>query len=476
MTAFPTSKVYHTIVVGGGLVGSALACALGTQRAGTVAMLDFASKAIEAPALRNEYSNRCTAIIPSSVSFFQQCGVWDKVHAQRAYPVTTMQVWDGCSDGHIRLDTKGFGDVNYLTQMVENDVLQHAMNIRLEECKPDVDVLRGCKVKGFEYRRRDSTGGFSEVATESTVSSCVAVMLEDGREILGSLVVGADGPKSAIKASGNFTETGWAYDQSAVVGTIDVVPTDDAWGDGGKGHNGANATAWQRFLPTGPVALLPLSDTVSSLVWSTTAAEARRLVALPPDDFTNELNHVLNCPSSEFLAARDADIRDNPLALGVSQVLKRMRSTVDENFASDLPKPPMALSVRERSRASFPLALANADMYVRPRVALAGDAAHKVHPLAGQGLNLGLGDARELASTIAKSHELGLDVGDIHALMAYERTRQRAVLPVMAATDFFKRVFSTSDPIVVAARSLGVTGTNALGPLKQEILRMAMNN
>lgn len=85
--------------------------------------------------------------------------MWEKVHAQRAYPVTAMQVWDGCSDGHIRLDTKDFDGVNYLTQMVENDVLQHAMNTRLEECNDSVDVLRGCKVKGFEYRRRSADGG-----------------------------------------------------------------------------------------------------------------------------------------------------------------------------------------------------------------------------------------------------------------------------------------------------------------------------
>ena len=112
--------------------------------------------------------------------------------------------------------------------------------------------------------------------------------------------------------------------------------------------------------------------------------------------------------------------------------------------------------------------------YVRPRIALAGDAAHKVHPLAGQGLNLGIGDARTLSGLVARQHELGLDVGDVHTLLEYERARQRAVLPVMAATDVFKKLFSTDDAAVAALRGIGVLGTNLLGPLKKQIIRAAM--
>jgi len=360
------------------------------------------------------------------------------------------------------------------------------MNERLDELET-VDVVRGATVLGVEYRQRSDvdpvdgdTGGLGSFATKapSSESSCVAVAVEGIDEVLSRLVVGADGPKSVVKAAGGFSAVGWRYDQSALVATVDVATGDEG-----------NSVAWQRFLPSGPVALLPLSDTVSSLVWSTSPERAKELVGLPSAEFIAELNFALNgtIERDEEEAASGlgngwaplgAAVQDAAAAVGdkAAAALRTARERAKEGLGSSGERrdPPLVIGVADSSRASFPLSLSHCNEYVRPRLALAGDAAHKVHPLAGQGLNLGLGDAEELAATVARAYRAGLDPGDINGLVEYERQRQRAVVPVMAATDFFKRIFSTSHPTVSWLRGIGVLAVDRAGPIKGAIMRIAM--
>ena len=161
------------------------------------------------------------------------------------------------------------------------------------------------------------------------------------------------GPRCVVKRAGGFSETGWQYDQAAVVATLEVLPTEPT-----------NETAWQRFLPTGPVALLPLSSTVSSLVWSTSRDEAQRLVALDDDEFAAELNHVVNAPIEDFI---DRKIVDGELLralnTGINAAARKAESVLSAALdASSLPKhAPLVQRVVEGSRASFPLSLAHAD-------------------------------------------------------------------------------------------------------------------
>lgn len=388
--------------------------------------------------------------------------VWGKVESQRCHVYRSMQVWDACSDGSIWLDSDDIGAEGMAT-MVENNVLQHALNQRMEELM-NVDIIRGIAATGISYRTCDDEDGYNKPAS-STTSSCTAVELSSGQNIYGKLVVGSDGPRSIVKKAAGFTEVGWQYDQGAVVATLEVISA------------GLNETAWQRFLPTGPVALLPLSSTHSSLVWSTARSNAKRLVELSPEEFIEELNHAINSPIESF-QNRESNGVIGILENGLHTAAKAVESVLLPSLPTEArPKlPPLVHGVAEGSRAWFPLSLAHADHYVRPRIALAGDAAHKVHPLAGQGLNLGIGDARELSRIVCRQHELGIDTGEIHALMEYEKCRQRGVLPVMAATDMFKRLFSTSNSAVASVRGVGLLGTNALQPLKNVIVKAAMHN
>lgn len=236
------------------------------------------------------------------------------------------------------------------------------------------------------------------------------------------------------------------------------------------------------------MALLPLDNETCSLVWSTTPDHAKQLVQMDPADFVGELNEAFSAPAEQFQADHQADMRGlfpTELASGLSSAITNaglhLQAAVQPGGggggggAESMYKlPPLVGEVLEGSRASFPLGLSHVTNYVRPRVALAGDAAHKVHPLAGQGLNLGVGDAERLAEAIHESVALGIDAGNVHQLLPYERDRQRAVVPVMWATDVFKRLYSTSDPLVSAIRGFGMSSTNALAPLKQKIIQFAM--
>lgn len=331
------------------------------------------------------------------------------MEAQRAHRVAAMQVWDGVSGSSIWLDADEVG-LDSMATMVENDVLQHACNMRMDELD-SIEIVRGATVTDVSYRRRNDSGDGFAAATESTSSSCVAVSLESGEEVLGKLVIGSDGPRSIVKTKGGFDSVGWRYNQTALVATVRLSGA------------GRNETAWQRFLPTGPVALLPLSNSVSSIVWSTTAERAAELVQMPSTEFVAQLNEAFNGDVRDSAANGGQDGSGNPDELRrvgskLAQHIQNFATRTGEENHPDR-NPPLAIGVDDGSRASFPLSLAHANQYVRPRLALAGDAAHKLHPLAGQGLNMGLGDAEELALAIAEAHAVGLDPGDIHGLMRW---------------------------------------------------------
>ncbi|CAL4180254.1 unnamed protein product, partial [Meganyctiphanes norvegica] len=222
-----------------------------------------------------------------------------------------------------------------------------------------------------------------------------------------------------------------------------------------------NTTAWQRFLPTGPIALLPLSNEKTSLVWSTTRASAKALLRLSDDEFIDAVNRSV--------------WEDR----GVDPVIQNLHERW-MNILSLIPGkesvrqlPPSMKAVVPRSRAAFPLGLGHATHYVAPRVALIGDAAHRVHPLAGQGVNLGFGDVDGLFNTIENAVLQGADIGDEKELYEYEKSRQCHNVRTMASIDGLHRLYSTTLAPIVLARTLGLSTVNALNPLKKFIMKHA---
>lgn len=204
--------------------------------------------------------------------------------------------------------------------------------------------------------------------------------------------VGADGSRSRVRELAGFKTTGWNYSQNAIICTVE--------------HTLENHCAWQRFLPSGPIALLPIGDNYSNIVWTMNPKEATDRKSMDQDDFVKDVNSALDCgygppPKSSIFGSQNIFSWLNP----------NVTVSVDEGFEV----PPKVVKLASE-RMVFPLSLNHAKNYASKRVVLIGDAAHTVHPLAGQGVNLGFGDALSLSKVIAEGVALGTDIGEVQYL------------------------------------------------------------
>jgi 2-octaprenyl-6-methoxyphenol hydroxylase len=381
-------------IVGGGLVGTTLAVALG--RAGfRVALIEQAPAAALADAA---HDGRGSAIALGSKRILDGLGLWTGV-AAKAGPILDIRVSDGPSRLFLHYDHREVSD-DPLGWIVENTDLRRAA----------WSALRGLEAV--------TVLAPAAVACVERTAGRVRLALEDGRRVDAGLVVGADGRKSRIARAAGIAVTGWHYPQTALVCTVEHA----------EPHRGV---AHERFLPAGPFALLPLAHPHrSSVVWTERAALAPAMLGL--DD-------------AAFSAA------------------------MQERFGDYLGR----LAIVGR-RWSWPLALHHASRYVDRRLALVGDAAHGIHPIAGQGLNLGLRDVAALAEVLTDARRLGLDVGDPTVLDRYQRWRRPDNVALLVATDALNRLFSTDAAPVRLARDLGLAVINRLPPVKAVFMRHAM--
>ncbi len=374
-------------IVGAGLVGAA--AALGLHRAGLrVRVLDRGGVDDGA----DDYDLRVYAISPASVRLLEDLGVWNAIAAERASPYTHMQVWEHDVAAALRFDAS---DVRaaVLGYIVESRVIQRHLWAALPAgvLREGVGVV-GCTV---------DDGG-------------ATLQLDGGSTLRAALVIGADSARSPLRAAQGIELRRQPYDHTAVVCHVRTE----------RPHEGA---AYQRFLDTGPLALLPLADGRSSIVWSTT--EAATVMALDDD---------------AFCAA---------LTAASQQVLGRVLACT--------------------RRLDFPLVLQDAQDYVRPRFALAGDAAHVVHPLAGQGVNLGFGDVRGLIDTLSAARQARRDIGSLRVLARYQRARKAEVGEMIAVTDGIYRAYRLQLPGWERLRQQGLSLVNAVTPLRQALVRRA---
>ena len=243
------------------------------------------------------------------------------------------------------------------------------------------------------------------------------VALDDGRTLAAALLVATDGRDSPLRRAAGLGAVEWRYGQTGIVCTVAHE----------RPHRGI---AQERFLPAGPFAILPMTGDRSSIVWTEEAGIAARILSLPPDGFRDEL------------AWRFTDY------LGALEI--------------------------EGPVFSYPLALTLAERYTASRLAVAGDAAHAIHPIAGQGFNLGIRDAAALAETIVDAARLGLDIGTVTALARYARWRRADNLLMLAATDGLNRLFSNDVAPLALARRLGLAAVDRMPPLKRLFMRHAM--
>lgn len=395
MAATPT-----VLVAGAGVVGLATAALLATGRCADrmrVVVLD----ARPLPRWRGEEMDpRVYALSRASQQLLAHVGVWQRIAETRASPYRRMRVWEG-ADAYgasaLDFDSADIGEPD-LGHIVEDTLLRTVLADTLTAAR-EAQLVIGAEIESVE------AGGSEVVAA-----------LKDGGTLRGAVLLAADGSDSTVRRLGGLPFAAHRYEQSAVV--THVTSSGD--------HQ---STAWQRFLPGGPLALLPLADGRSSIVWSLPTADAERLLA---------------ASDAEFLAE-----------LGVASL-----GCIGELTACS-------------KRVAFPLQAVHALKYTAPRVALLGDAAHTVHPLAGQGMNLGILDAASIAAVVEDALLAGEDVGDLKVLRRYERQRKGDNLAMLAAFDGLNRLFrlpSWAAPL----RALTLSAVEAADPVKRLLMQKAL--
>lgn len=366
---------------------------------------------------------------------------------ERIQPYHEMQVWDGVSGARIEFDWEG-GAGQTIAYMAENLNLTSGLLNRLGELG-GVSIFDNTKVEGITFG--EETDGLN-------LSEWPVVQLANGQRLWARLLVGADGANSPVRSFAGIESRGWDYGRHGVVATLQLE------GDGWGGEH--TKIAYQRFLPTGPVAVLPLSGNYSSLVWSTTPERASRLKSLSGKDFAAMVNAAfrLSPVDLEYLHTQNSG-QEEELSWRLQHV------TVEPKAV-----PQSVVAIQEGTVASFPLKMRHADTYISERVALVGDAAHSIHPLAGQGLNQGQGDVQSLAKTIEYAVSHGQDIGTQLSLEPYNAERYAANHVVMGVCDKLHALYSVGSGPLVGLRSLGLGAVNAMRPVKDFFMNQAAGN
>lgn len=404
MTEAAPVNHYDLIIVGGGMVGASIACGL-AETGMRIAILEAAQKT--PPWQPDQVDPRVSALTEASRTFLETLGAWPDMTQMRITPYQQMKVWEADGTGHIEFSCDDIHAQN-IGHIVENSVTLNALIRQLEQ-KSQVSIIRGSRLTGITEARPYEGG------------SCRSVILEDGSELSAQLIVAADGARSRVREWGGFETREWDYGHDAIVTTIRLE----------QSHQG---TAWQRFMPTGPLALLPVTfngnDHHCSIVWSTTPDEAQRLSQLSDEAFCAELT------------------------LASEQRLGKV--------------------IHSDPRFTFPLRQRHARSYWKEGLVLAGDAAHTIHPLAGQGVNLGLLDAATLVEELAAAWQRQQPLGIAQTLGKYQRRRMPDNLKMMALMEGFKRLYGPVPVGLRWVRNLGMNLVNDTPMVKQQLLRQAL--
>jgi 2-octaprenylphenol hydroxylase len=386
---------YHVVIVGGGMVGAALACLL-AEKDLQVALVDAAEPATMWK--ENTYDLRVSALTLTSINLFKSIGVWDNMVSMGEQSFEKMFVWDHFGSGELDIDSADAGEMQ-MGSIVENRVTVLALWNKLKTLQT-CDVFTSTQLESYQVD-----------------NDIVSINLSNGELLQTSLLVGADGSNSALRQLSGIEDYGWSYQQKALVATLRPK----------KSHQ---QTAWQRFLPEGPLALLPLRDGLISIVWTSQSETTESYLKMTDKEFCQAL-----AEASEF-------------QLGQFELMG--------------------------SRGVFPLKLQFSTDYCQDRLVLVGDAIHTIHPLAGQGANLGLKDVASLADLVVQAHQRGRDIASHQVLRRYERQRKGDNLIMMSMMDGIKRLFGADDQYVQYIRSAGMGVVNNSVLIKNTICKYAM--
>ena len=390
-------------IIGGGLAGGLAACAF-AHRGFSVALVDMQDPEKLQDAA---FDGRTTAISYASARLFRHLGLWDALAAE-AEAIHDILVTDGraksrfqngvISNFSLQFDSSELDGDTPLGWIVENRYLRRAIFDAITQ-SADIRVIAPVNRLSTIYK-----AGMASTA------------LDNDAVIQSFLVVAADGRFSALRGEANIKVNNWGYDQTGIVATVAHE----------RPHHGV---AHEFFLPSGPFAILPMTNNRSSLVWTEKSEAAKAYMALDDGDFAQEI-----------------------------------QNRIGEHLGRVSPEGP---------RWSYPLAFHLAHEFVAPRLALVGDAARAIHPIAGQGYNLGIKDIAALTDVITEGRDVGLDIGALTVLEKYQRWRRFDSVTLALGTDALNRLFSNDFPPLRAVRDIGMGAVGKIAPLRKFFMRHA---
>jgi len=387
-------KNYDVIIVGGGMVGSSLACLLAKAGVHVAVIEAFAPTAFNE---NDPHDLRVSAISHFSRSVLNNAGAWSHIEAMRISPYEQMHVWDGTGDGEIHFDAAEINEAQ-LGHIIENRIIQLGLTQALQQYET-ADLICPAKLENFTIENKT-----------------VLATLDNGDKLSAALIVGADGARSHVRDLANIPVDKNDYGQSGLVTVVETELENQS-------------TAWQRFISTGPLAFLPLSKNQSSIVWTLPSDRADYMLSLSDDDFKTKLAEAVDYKLGNI--------------------------------------------TKLAQRAAFPLKGSQAESYVKPNIALIGDAAHTIHPLAGLGVNLGFKDAAKLAEVLLATKSTA-QMGEFKILRRYERARRGDNVITMKAMEAFRSLFGNTLNPVRQLRNFSLNLVNENKIIKHAFIRQAM--
>ncbi|RXK40500.1 ubiquinone biosynthesis monooxygenase COQ6 [Tremella mesenterica] len=466
---------YDIVIIGGSNAGLALACALLTKPSirATSKILLLEGGSMNKTRIWNgegPWENRVSSITAENKSWLESIGAWQHIKHSRICPVEEMIVWANPSPSST--PTLHFPPLGHpMAYMTENQNLQTALLHRILSLDPDSSTLKiqeSSKVTSMSLSSSGQsvflqlTPSKSTTVPSSSSSSAVAhntsseINPNNERTIRAGLVIGADGPNSPVRKFSNIETYGHPYSTHAIVCTLHHPSSPYL-----------NTTAFQRFLPSGPIAFLPLSATSSTLVWYNPPSITSSLKSLSSETFTTMINFAFSLPETTLNRIYQLLSSSPPSTANLTEQINEILNSVPLDTQTDQTLPPRIESISQESIGSFPIKMSHADSYLGQRTVLVGDAAHTIHPLAGQGLNMGLADVRSLSNTLEIARSLGGDIGSWTNLKDYPKERYGENHLLLSATDKLNWVFKSRGKVIDGIRGIGLELLNEIEPIKK---------
>lgn len=396
------SQHFDLVIVGAGLVGASFACAVAQQENAQSLRIALIEAGSDVQYFEGEnFDPRVVALTQASQNLLTSIGVWNEIAQTRVCAYRDMHVWDGEGTAAIHFNCAEVR-ANHLGHIVENSVILTALRKKIAQ-HSQITLLQPARITTF------------------TNGSGVEVVLDNGTTLSAKLLIAADGAQSKVRELAEFETREWDYGHKAIITTVQTeLPN--------------QATAWQRFMRTGPLAFLPLSSVnekhFCSIVWSAEIELADELMQLSDAEFCERLGFSFEHKLGKILHSAE--------------------------------------------RFAIPLRQRHAKTYIQPHIVLVGDAAHNIHPLAGQGVNLGLLDVAALAQEIERALVRKIPLNDFSILRRYQRQRLAGNLIMMSAMEAFKRLFGTNSLMLTWLRNSGMRQLDSVTELKKIIVKAAM--